>query len=95
MVRQIESNVKNWNFCNIHETRGIELWFPHSTLKFSVRRRRRFQTSQTRKILPPGGCVCTLHDTLELATLFLTFKINFNIKKSDYAGNGASHETRS
>ena len=45
--------------------------FPHSKLKFSVRRRRRFQISQTRKILPPGGCVCTLHDNLGLATLFL------------------------
>ncbi len=39
-----------------------------------------------RKVLLPGGCVCTLHVTLGLAALFLTFKINFNIKKCDYAG---------
>ena len=54
--------------------RGIELWFPHSTLKFSVSRRRRFQISMRRKILPPGGCVCTLHDNLGLATPTLFFK---------------------
>ncbi len=63
-------------------TRGIELWFPHSTLKFSVRRLRRFQISQTRKILPPGGCVCTLHDNLGLATLFFLKKKKIvNLKK--------------
>jgi hypothetical protein len=57
------------------------VWFPHSTLKFSVSRRRFSQIWMRRKVLPPGGCVCTLHDTLGLAALFLTFKINFNIKK--------------